>query len=172
MTDDDELAFAVFVREHGDGLLRYARLLVPDQGEAEDVLQIALLRLTRHWSRQLGAPEAYVRRTLVNLAIDRGRRGHLVPHPATARQPVEGEVPDHADAVAARRDLDALLAILPPRQRAAVVLRVVQGLSETETATLMGTSVGTVKSNLARGLAKCRTHITNTTRPLEGHHHD
>jgi RNA polymerase sigma-70 factor (sigma-E family) len=172
VTDDDELAFVSFVRERGDHLLRYARLLIPDQGEAEDALQTALLRLTRHWSRRLSAPEAYVRRALVNLAVDRGRRRHLVARPVAVPRADEREAPDPADAVAARQDLNALLAVLPPRQRAAVILRIVEGMTEAETATLMGTSVGTVKSNLARGLAKCRTQLAGIARPLEGHHHD
>jgi DNA-directed RNA polymerase specialized sigma24 family protein len=77
----DEQDFTEFVQAHGDRLLRFARLLVPDAAEAEDLLQTALLRLTRHWSRQLDSPQAYVRATLVNLAKDQGRRSHLVPVP-------------------------------------------------------------------------------------------
>jgi len=163
---DEERAFSRFVQEHGDRLLRYARLLVPDAGEAEDALQTALLRLTRHWSSQLEAPEAYVRQTLLNLARDRGRRRHLVPRPALVEEDLAPRSPDHAEALAARAELDALLRTLPARQRAAVVLRVVEGLSEAETAAAMGTSVGTAKSNLARGLQKIRAGLTAAS--LEG----
>jgi RNA polymerase sigma-70 factor (sigma-E family) len=152
----DEQDFTEFVRAHGDRLLRFARLLVPDAAEAEDVLQTALLRLTRHWSRRLESPEAYVRAALVNLARDRGRRRHLVPVPVQTDPDLLRTDPDHADAVAARSQLDQVLAALPPRQRVAVVLRVVDGLSEAETAALMRCSPGTVKSNLARGLEKVR----------------
>lgn len=163
MNAHEEAAFALFVRDSADRLLRYARLLIPDDGEAEDALQTALLRLTRHWSRNLDAPEAYVRRTLVNLATDRGRRRHLVAPPV--HEVDVGPVgPDHADAITARAEFDQLLSGLPPRQRAAVVLRVIDGLSEAEAAAAMGISVGTVKSNLARGLHKIRVAL----RPNEG----
>jgi RNA polymerase sigma-70 factor (sigma-E family) len=159
---DDERAFSAFVQERGTHLLRYARLLIPDDGEAEDALQTALLRLTRHWSRQLNAPEPYVRRTLVNLATDRGRRRHLVAEPAPPAQP-DASSPDHAEALAARDELDAVLLSLPPRQRAAVVLRAIEGLTELEAAAVMGTSVGAIKSNFSRGLAKCRAALASTT---------
>lgn len=156
------------MQTHADRLLRFARLLVADAAEAEDVLQTALLRLTRHWSRQLDSPEAYVRAALVNLAKDRGRRSHLVPVPAESDKEPPAAASDHAEAIAARSHLDQMLATLPPRQRVAVVLRVIDGLSEAETAALMQCSLGTVKSNLARGLDKIRTALKPTlTSPKE-----
>ena len=170
MKASEELEFTAFVREHGDGLLRYARLLVPDAVEAEDLLQTALLRTSRRWSDGLDTPVAYVRATLVNLAKDGARRRHLVPHPVEVVEPHRREPDsDMADAIAARERLDTLLAALPPKQRATVVLRVVEGLSEAETAQLLGCSPGTVKSNLARGLDKVREHLAATlTAPEEG----
>lgn len=165
---DEEAAFSRFVGEHGDRLLRHARLLIPDDGEAEDALQTALLRLIPHWSRQLESPETYVRRTLANLAIDRGRRRHLVAKPALVTDSIAAKHPDHAEALAARAELDAVLGALPPRQRAAVVLRVIDGLSEAETAAAMGTSVGTAKSNLARGLQKVRELLRAESSCMEG----
>lgn len=162
VTPSEEQDFTEFVQAHGDRLLRYARLLVPDAAEAEDVLQTALLRLTRHWSRQLESPEAYVRAALVNLAKDRGRRSHLVPVPTQADPDLLTTGPDHAEAIAARAHLDQILAALPPRQRVTVVLRVIDGLSEAETAALMRCSPGTVKSNLARGLDKVRATLKPT----------
>jgi RNA polymerase sigma-70 factor (sigma-E family) len=155
----DEQAFTEFVRAHGDRLLRFARLLVPDAAEAEDLLQTALLRLTQHWSRELASPEAYLRAALVNLAKDRGRRSHLVPIPTDAELAPSTVGADHAEAIAARTHLDEILAALPPRQRVTVVLRVIDGLSEVETATVMRCSPGTVKSNLARGLSKIRAAL-------------
>lgn len=89
--------------------MRTARLLVIDHGEAEDALQTALLRLTRHWPVE--APEAYVRKALVNLARDRGRRKHLVATPAEHLEP--GGLPDHADAHASQAYLEVLLGRLP-----------------------------------------------------------
>jgi len=171
VTPSDEQDFTEFVQAHGDRLLRFARLLVPDAAEAEDVLQTALLRLTKHWSRQLDSPEAYVRAALVNLAKDRGRRSHLVPVPTDADLAPSTAAADHAEAIAARTQLDQILATLPPRQRVTVVLRVIDGLSEVETAAVMRCSPGTVKSNLARGLSKirvalqpCLTSAEETTR--------
>ncbi|WP_091294041.1 SigE family RNA polymerase sigma factor [Micromonospora halophytica] len=167
MTPSEEQAFTEFVQVHGDRLLRFARLLVPDAGEAEDVLQTALLRLTRHWSRQLDAPEAYVRAALVNLAKDRGRRRHLVPVPTRTNPDLSKIGSDHAEAIAARTHLDQILAVLPPRQRVTVVLRVIDGLSEAETAAVMKCSLGTVKSNLARGLQKVRAALVPTPTSVE-----
>ncbi len=162
VSPSEEQDFTEFVRVHGDQLLRFARLLVPDAAEAKDVLQIALLRLVRHWSRHLESPAAYVRAALVNLAKDRGRRSHLVPVPTEADPESLGAGSDHAEAIVARTHLDQILAGLPPRQRVTVVLRVIDGLSEAETAAVMGCSAGTVKSNLARGLDKVRAAFKST----------
>jgi RNA polymerase sigma-70 factor (sigma-E family) len=152
----DEAGFTSFVRDRGDGLARTARLLIPDRGEAEDALQTALLRLCRRWPVE--APEAYARRALVNLAIDRGRRRHLVPTPAEPHRDPPG-LPDPADALASQAYVEELMRLLPERQRAAVVLRVVLQLSEAETAAAMGCTAGTVKSSLSRGLARLRASL-------------
>lgn len=157
MTPSEEQEFADFVRERGDRLLRYAHLLVADRAEAEDVLQVALMRVARHWSKPLDAPEAYVRTAILNAVRDRARRRHLVPVPAEPTEELSHSDGDHSDALEARSRLEALLGILPARQRATVVLRVIEGLSEAETAAALDCSVGTVKSNLARGLDKVRT---------------
>ena len=156
MTPADELAFTQFVRDRGDDLQRYARWLIPDAAESEDALQLALLRLARRWSSAVSSPEAYVRVTLRNLTTDRARRRHLVPVPTLDKRQVAGESPDHADALAAQFELDEILATLPPRQRVTVVLRVLEGLTEAETAVALDCAPGTVKSNLARGLRRAR----------------
>lgn len=156
----DEQAFTAFVREHGAGLLRFARWLIPDAGDAEDALQTALLRLTSQWPKD--NPGAYVRAALVNLAKDRARRSHLVAVPTSVESP-ERAVDERDDAAEAQARLDEVLNMLPPRQRVTVVLRVLEGLSEAETAQCMGCSTGTVKSNLARGLDKARHALTSHT---------
>ena len=89
MTSDDEQAFTAFVTNASPRLLVFAQLLMGDRGEAEDALQVALMRLTRHWPRELAAPTAYVRRALVNIARDRARRRHLVPMLTSSGRPVE-----------------------------------------------------------------------------------
>lgn len=158
MRASEEQAFAAFVRERGTGLLRFARRLIPDAGDAEDALQTALLRLTSHWPKE--HPEAYVRAALANLATDRARRRHLVAVPTSVAPDAHGTY-EHADASDAQARLDAVLAVLPPRQRVTVVLRVLEGLTEAETAECLGCSTGTVKSNLSRGLDKARSVLSS-----------
>lgn len=158
MTPEQEHDFTAFVRGSGDALARYARLLFADTGAAEDALQTALLRLARNWSSGVEAPLAYARTALRNLALDEGRRRHLVPVPSED-EPDVAPGPDIADAHSAAELLDQALSALPARQRATVVLRVVDGLSEAETAQAMQCALGTVKSNLARGLARLRVEL-------------
>jgi RNA polymerase sigma-70 factor (sigma-E family) len=156
MTPSEEQAFTAFVRDQGDGLLRYAHLLTADRVDAEDVLQVALTRVARHWSRPLDAPEAYTRAAILNIVRDRSRRRHLVPVPSIAGDDRAVTGADHSEALAARTRVEELLGDLPPQQRVTVVLRIIEGLSVAETAQALGCSEGTVKSNLARGLDKLR----------------
>lgn len=167
VTPSEEQDFTEFVRGHADRLLRFARLLVPDAAEAEDILQTALLRLARHWSKRLEFPEAYVRAALLNLARDHGRRWHLRPVPVDHDRDRPAVRTDLAEAIAARDELDRVLAALPTRQRITVVLRIIEGLSEAETAKVMGCSPGTVKSNLARGLHKVRFALADAAAAAE-----
>jgi RNA polymerase sigma factor (sigma-70 family) len=158
MNRDDERAFTDFVTTSSPRLLSFAQLLIGDQGEAEDALQVALMRLTKHWHRDLDAPTAYVRKALVNIARDRARRRHLIPMLTTSGRTTEQSTGDQPSAMIVRESIEQLLAGLPPRQRIAVVLRVVEGCSEAETAALMRCAPGTVKSNLARGLQRLRAN--------------
>ncbi len=140
MTPIQDQAFTAFVREQGDALLRHARLLFADAGAAEDALQVALHRASRRWD-DLQTPGAYIRTALQRLAIDEGRRKHLVAVPSAA-DPLVDQAPDVAEAVVALARLDAVLSVLPARQRVTVVLRVVEGLSEAETAVAMNCAPG------------------------------
>lgn len=162
MTPDQEQDFTAFVCENSDSLARYARLLFADNGAAEDALQTALLRLAKQWPVGIDAPLAYSRTVLRNLALDEGRRRHLVPVPSPD-EPAVAPVPDIADAHAAAERMDRVLSALPAKQRTTVVLRVIDGLSEAETAQAMQCAVGTVKSNLARGLARLRAELDATS---------
>jgi RNA polymerase sigma-70 factor (sigma-E family) len=151
-------SFEAFVAAHSAGLLRTAYLLTLDRGEAEDLLQTALLRAARRWRRVGDAPLAYVRRILVNLAHDRRR--------LLRRRPRQDLVPAHADPVSAadpvgdrvgeRLRVAQALALLPERQRHVIVLRFFDDLPVAETAELLGCSEGTVKSYTARALARLR----------------
>lgn len=144
--------FDEFVVGRSPALLRTAVLLLGDRDDAEDVLQTALLRVARHWSRALEHPEAYTRRIIVNLAYDHSRRRQRRPEQL-------GGVPEApaSDTYAEERDgLLKVLRDLPERQRATVVLRFWEDLSVAETAQLLGCTEGTVKSNTSKALAHLR----------------
>jgi RNA polymerase sigma-70 factor (sigma-E family) len=153
--------FDAFVHEWGPRLGRFAFLLTGDHQLAEDLVQTALAKVARHWGRVVarGAPAPYVRTVLVHTAIGWRRRRWRGEHP-TGRLPEVAA----ADATAVLDDRERLrraLLELPARQRAAVVLRFYEDLPETEVARLLDCSVGTVKSQTAKGLGKLRTILAD-----------
>jgi RNA polymerase sigma-70 factor (sigma-E family) len=147
--------FDGFVAARSSALLRTAYLLTRDEGLAEDLLQTALTRAWFAWSRIDGDPEPYVRRILVNTFASWWRR-KWNGEQAYAEPPEPPPTPAGADAAEQRQDLWAAMGRLPRRQRAVVVLRFVEDLSEAETARLLGCSTGTVKSQASKALAKLR----------------
>jgi len=154
------VSFEEFVQGSSPRLFRTALLLTGhDRAAAEDLLQIALERAYRHWARicRSEEPERYVRRILANASHDRWRRAarhrERPIHPGDADRVAD----DHAGAVADRDLLMRALAGLPKRQRTVLVLRYYSDLSEQEIADVLGCSVGTVKSQASRGLARLRT---------------
>ncbi len=149
--------FDDFVAARSTGLLRTAYLLTRDHALAEDLLQTALTKAWFAWSRIEGEPEPYVRRVLVNTFASWWRR-KWNGEQAWAEPPEPEPSPDGgADAAVDRRhDLWVAMGRLPRRQRAVVVLRFVEDLSEAETARLLGISPGTVKSQTSKALAKLR----------------
>jgi RNA polymerase sigma-70 factor (sigma-E family) len=151
---DEKRTLERFVAERGDRLLRTAALLTGSQADGEDLLQSALERLLRNWRRIDGDPEHYVRRALYNLAADGWRRQRVWQRKAMLLEPAQPI--DPAAAVDLRDAMLRVLAQLPPRQRAVLVLRYFEELSETEAAEVLGCSVGTVKSAASRGLARLR----------------
>lgn len=128
--------------------------------DAEDLVQTALEKAYRHWSKVSAElnPEPYVRRILVNLVISRGRRRRILREIFVAAPP---EVPTTSEthAVELRDALLEELRRLGPRQRAVLVLRYWEDLPEAEVAEVLGCSVGTVKSQAARGLAQIRKRM-------------
>ena len=151
--------------ERGDHLLRAAVALAGNRIDGEDLLQAALERLLRNRRRVQSDLEAYLRRILYNLAADgwrhratRERRLQLIrSRGAGAADGIYSPV--RADATAAidlRDALVRLLAQLPPRQRATIVLRYWVQLDEAETAAILGCSEGAVKSSASRGMARLR----------------
>ncbi|MET1057986.1 MAG: SigE family RNA polymerase sigma factor [Nocardioides sp.] len=154
-----------FVVTRSPALLRSAYLLTHDEGRAEDLLQTALAKAWFAWSR-IEDPEAYVRRILVTTSASWWRRRWIgetpsadLPDRAASATPAAGDA-DH--------DLWVAIGHLPARQRAVVVLRYLEDRPEAETAQLLGCSVGTVKSQAARALAKLRTDEALTPAADEG----
>lgn len=152
----EEEAFRRFVAERSAGLLRLAYLLTADRAGAEDLLQNALVKAYLRWRTIRSNPEAYVRRILVTVAADERRRAHHRHETATDALPESVDGADPYDGVDGNVRLRAALAGLPPRQRAAVVLRHWVGLEVAEVAQLLGCSAGTVRSQTLRGLEKLR----------------
>lgn len=154
----DAISFEEFVAARGQDLWRSAWLLTGDAHKAEDLLQTALVKAWRRWSTiaRDGSVEGYVRRALVTTYTDWWRRSWTGEIP-TAELP-EGARTDHAGAqVELRHDVLAALASLTRGQRAVIVVRYFDDLTEAQTAEALGCSVGTVKSQSARAMAALRT---------------
>jgi RNA polymerase sigma-70 factor (sigma-E family) len=149
---------AAFLRLRGDALMRTAVLLAPGREGGEDLLQEALERIMGKWHKIDGDPEGYLRRIMYSRAVDgwrsRSRR------PEVLGLPDDIAVADHSARMDLRLDLTQALASLTPRQRATIVARYWEQLSEAETAAALGCSVGAVKQAVARGLRALREAIT------------
>jgi RNA polymerase sigma-70 factor (sigma-E family) len=157
MTDDGGAReFDAYVAACSGALRRLAVMLTRDEGHAEDALQTALVEAWRRWERisRLDDPEAYVRRMLVNAART-GRRRRMRGEVLGAGVP-ELPASDRADAVVDRDPMWRALGRLPPKQRAVLVLRFYEDLTEAQTADALGCHVGTVKRYTARALEALR----------------
>ena len=152
--------FHDFAAGRSASLHRSAYLLCGDWYLADDLVQETLAKTYRHWPRVLRAdsPEAYVQRILVNEVRNHWRRQNRTPPSVTGDAPEEA-VPDGSETVARNDELVRALLELPVRQRATLVLRYLDGLSERETAMVLGCSEGTVKSQTSRALTTLKTHI-------------
>jgi RNA polymerase sigma-70 factor (sigma-E family) len=152
--------FTEFVRGRSTALLRTAVLLTGgDRSQAEDLLQGVLERMFVRWRRIRESPEAYARKALVHAAINRGRSRRRRPElPLLDPGPAAGAA-DATSSVDERDLLVRALLTLPPRQRAVLVLRYFDDLSEVDTAIALGCSVGTVKSAASRALARLRERL-------------
>lgn len=164
----DEAAYREYVTARLDPLRRSAYLLCRSWHTADDLVSITLGKLYRHWRRAERADhlDAYVRGILVHTWLDERRR------PWRREQPVD-EVPEpyapHGSAVAdvdERLGLLDLLATLPPRRRAVVVLRFYDDVSVQQTASVLGCSTGTVKSQTSRALDQLRGRLVGGCLPM------
>jgi RNA polymerase sigma-70 factor (sigma-E family) len=148
-------AFDEFVRARHVELLRFAHVLCGDAHLAADLVQDALVSAGTAWRRirRHDDPEGYVRRSIVNRYLNRGR--------ALRRERLVADVPEGARSQPepVSDDLWRVLALLPRQQRAVLVLRFYEDLTEAQVALVLGCSVGTVKSTGARGLAKLRRYL-------------
>lgn len=165
--DPRDEAFVAFVAARSRSLQRAAYLMVGDTQRAEDLTQEALVKTYAAWPR-LRDPanaEAYCRKAITTTAIGWFRRKAWTHERSVAEPPEPSAgggahgVPGHADAVADREALWAALRRLPPRQRAAVVLRYYEDLTEAQTAAAMGCAVGTVKSQVSAAMRRLRADL-------------
>jgi RNA polymerase sigma-70 factor (sigma-E family) len=158
--DERDREFAEYMQARQPSLLRTAYLLTGDRHTAEDLVQTALAKLYLSWDKvqRREVVDGYVRRILVNEHNSLWRRAWKKRETTTAELPERAAAPDSPTATH-DTELWAFVQTLPRKQRAAIVLRYYEELSEAETAELLGVSVGTVKSQTSRALASMRARV-------------
>jgi RNA polymerase sigma-70 factor (sigma-E family) len=158
---DKDTEFSEYMAARQPGLLRTAYLLTGDRHTAEDLVQTALAKLYLSWDKvqRQDSLDGYVRRILVNEHNSLWRRAWKKRETTTSELPDQPAEPQQGGPDA---ELWALVQSLPRKQRAAVVLRYYEQMSEAETAAVLGVSVGTVKSQTSRALATLRTRVGDT----------
>lgn len=150
MREPERAAFEEFARARLPQLLRFGLALTGDRHRAADLVQEALVRTGTHWShlRNQSDPEGYVRQAMVRTNVSWWRKRR--------RENLTAAVPDGSYDAPLDDPMWELLKALPARQRAVLVLRYYEGLSEAEIAQVLGCSTGTVKSQASRALDKLR----------------
>lgn len=177
----DEAEFKEYVAAQSLALRRTAYLMCGDWHQAEDLVQTALLRLYRSWSKvqRSDSRDAYVRQVLVRCLIDERRRGWRrerpfaeLPEAGLHMRDEDGASADDGRAESGfeirlgdRDEIFAALAKIPPRQRATLVLRYWEDMSVEQAAHVLGCTTGTVKSQSARGLAALRALLQPIAEP-------
>ncbi len=157
MSVGDRMAFGEYVRSRSHALLRAAQSMTGNRADAEDLLQATLVKAYQSWDRidDPAALDTYVRRVMSNTHISGWRRRRVDEYPTD-------ELPDSVTAEDSTKDSDLHDVVqravdrLPRQMRAAVMLRFYDDLTEPEVAAALGVSVGTVKSTVARAVAKLR----------------
>jgi RNA polymerase sigma-70 factor (sigma-E family) len=154
----EEASFDAYVAARSRALLRSAYLLTGDQQLAEDLVQSALVKASLRWARLVdrGDPEPWIRTVMYREHVSWWRRRRLPEQLAAEPPEPRSTTTDFVDELAQAAALRGALLQLPPRQRAVVVLRHFEDRPEGEVASLLGCSVGTVRSQNARGLAHLR----------------
>ncbi|MFB9722863.1 SigE family RNA polymerase sigma factor [Planobispora longispora] len=160
---DDDSRFEAFVAERADALLRYGYVLSGNPHDAADLTQEALIRLHRAWPRvrRKHEPESYVRTTMARLHVSTWR---LHRRERLVWDPPEGS---HLDALPSgvEQELWQALATLPRKQRAVLVLRYYEQLTDEEIAGVLGVSRGTVRSHASLGLNRLRSAVPEPAGP-------
>jgi RNA polymerase sigma-70 factor (sigma-E family) len=160
--------FDEFVLGHSGRLLRSAVLLLGDREDAEDLLQEVLERMYAAWQR-IDDPTAYAHRAVLRAAINRWRRRRRRPQVPLGTHDVATS--DPTASVSEREPVLDALRCLPARQRAVLVLRYFEDLSEAQVADVLGCSTGTVKRHASRGLQRLRDLLDDPAVGLRGTHH-
>jgi RNA polymerase sigma-70 factor (sigma-E family) len=158
--------FTDFVAARSTALIRLAYVLTGDQHAAEDLLQSALTKTAARWRHINGNPEAYVRKAMYNEQIGRWRSPRWRRELASDTVP-EVPVDDPSREIVLRLALEQALYALSPRRRIVLVLRYFDDLPEAEVARIMGCSVGTVRSQTHRALARLRELAPDLVEVLE-----
>jgi RNA polymerase sigma-70 factor, ECF subfamily len=168
--------FEEFVAGALPGLLRFGHVLAGDRATAEDLVQIALGRSWRAWRlRRIDNLPAFVRKVMVNRYASWYRRPGFANEVVSASPAGPALAEDEIHRVDDRDEVWRALALLPPRQRAVVILRYYEDKSEQEIAAIMGTSAGTVKSQSARALRRLAGLLEDpdpARQPARGAPHD
>jgi RNA polymerase sigma-70 factor (sigma-E family) len=156
--DSARREFAEFAAARASALIRVAYVLTGNQHAAEDLLQTALTKAAAHWGRIHTAPEAYVRQIMYREQVSSWRRR------ARHREAIMAEVPEQAAAVPdlsaeTRLSLQQALRALPPGKRAVLVLRYFEDLPEAQVASILGCSVGTVRSQTYKALTQLKAAL-------------
>ncbi len=158
MDDSARREFADFVAARSGALMRVAYLLTGDQHAAEDLLQTSLTKAAARWGRIHTSPEAYVRQVMYREQVSGWRRR------ARRRETTMADVPDQAAAAAdisaeTRLSVQQALRALPARKRAVLVLRYFEDLPEAQVASILGCSVGTVRSQTHKAITQLRAAL-------------
>jgi RNA polymerase sigma-70 factor (sigma-E family) len=160
------MEFEEFAAARSPALLRYAMLLSGDREEARDIVQEVLARAMLRWRKITsgGEPYAYVRRMVTNEFLSLLRRRRRLSFVPLEQRDLDGP---HAHVAPSHHGADdelwQLLGMLPHQQRAVIVLRYYEGLSDQEIAEVLGCRPGTVRGYASRALAALRIELTETS---------
>ena len=157
-SDDREAEFTAYVRARQRRFVRFAYLLTGDPHSAEDLVQSAFAKVYRKWDSIHGSPDAYVRQTIINEHNSWWRRTWRHKEVTGSDLITYADPPAPADRYT-DNDLHTHIRNLPTQQRAAIILRYYEDLTEAQTADAMGCAVGTVKSQVSAGLSKLRERL-------------